>query len=301
MDCLSPLNAYRGPVVTPGKLNIVWNRKDSLRGQTIDLPCGQCIECKLERSRQWAVRIVHESQLHPENSFITLTYAPKNMPFNSTLDLSDFQLFMKRLRKANSDRKIRFFHCGEYGEKKHRPHYHAIIFNLAFADQQHYKTSDAGNKLYTSATLEKIWGLGFATVGPVTFETAAYCARYLMKKITGGPAENHYYGRKPEYTTMSRRRGIGYEWYQKFKSDVYPSDEVVMRGRAMKPPKFYDNILDTEHPDMLYTLKEARIKRALIRKAKETVFNPKRLNEHRLTVKERCKSAQISALSRPLE
>lgn len=150
---------------------------------SLSLPCGQCIGCRLEYSRQWAIRCMHESTLHDQSCFITLTYSDDNLPEHGTLILRDFQLFMKRLRFEFSNVKIRFYHCGEYGEKFGRPHYHALLFGIDFeADRTLYSQSKQGSKLYVSDTLNKLWNKGFATIGNITFESAAYVARYVVKK-----------------------------------------------------------------------------------------------------------------------
>ncbi len=181
---------------------------------------------------------MHEAQMNDANAFITLTYEDDQLPPGSSLQVSDWQKFAKRVRKQVGP--FRFLHCGEYGDQNGRPHYHACIFGLDFTeDKQPWK-----NELYTSETLTQLWGMGHVVAGPLTFESAAYVARYVMKKITGPMAEKHYEGRKPEYSTMSRRPGIGQTWFEKFCSEVYPSDQVVSRGRIMKPPRYYDKLLE---------------------------------------------------------
>src|SRR6185436_16893236 len=130
----------------------------------------------------------------------------------------------------------RYFHCGEYGEQLGRPHYHALLFNYDFDDKRFF-SQRGGNSVYTSDKLSRLWGNGFSVIGEVTFDSAAYVARYVMKKVTGVRAEEHYQGRRPEYTTMSRRPGIGKGWYEKFKTDVYPRDRVVVRGVHTRPPR----------------------------------------------------------------
>jgi len=260
--------------------------------QPIEVPCGQCIGCRLERSRQWAIRCVHESSLYEANSFITLTYDDKNMPTNASLKKRDFQLFMKRLRKYYTPRKIRFFHCGEYGDKLGRPHYHAIIFNLDFEDKIPYKKQNE-NQLYVSPILEKIWGKGFCIIGDVTFESAAYVARYVVKKINGPRAETHYKNKAPEYTTMSRRPGIGKEWYKKFSGDVYPDDFVVLRGRKMQPPRYYDKQLEADAEEQYKKIKVER-----------SMDDPKRDANNtysRLAVREEVQRRKLEQLTRPLE
>ena len=147
---------------------------------------------------------MHEASLHDENSFLTLTYSDENLPPGGSLHLPDFQNFMKRLRKSIAPKRVRFYHCGEYGDILSRPHYHALLFGYDFDDRKFFAKRNE-NSVYTSTELSSLWPHGFSVVGSVTFESAAYVARYVMKKVTGERSLDHYGGLKPEYTTMSRR------------------------------------------------------------------------------------------------
>lgn len=256
---------------------MVFTPRDSFDPDTeIKLPCGRCIGCRLERSRQWAMRCVHEASLYERNCFITLTFAPEHLPKSGSLDKRDFQLFMKRLRKRHGPG-ARYFHCGEYGEKMGRPHYHACLFNFDFADRELWSVRD-GVRLFTSKDLSELWPFGFSTIGDVTFESAAYVARYVTKKITGETADAHYKGRLPEYTTMSRRPGIGRAWIEKYTGDVYPHDRVVLRGREMRPPKFYDSIFELANPEAFDDVKEQR-KRDTVLVATDNTYDRLRVRE----------------------
>jgi len=250
---------------------IVFNRNGGFVDLPLKVSCGQCSGCRLERSRQWAVRCVHESKMHKQNCFLTLTYDDEHLPATRSLDVKDWQNFAKKLRRQVGP--FRFFHCGEYGDENGRPHYHAAVFGLDFhEDRKLYKTTKTGDRLYTSARLQKVWPQGFHTIGALTFESAAYVARYVMKKINGDRAEAHYarvdpntgecWSLKPEYTTMSRRPGIGTTWITKFSADVYPSDEVIIGGKTARPPKFYDSHLERENPELLREIKIRRAKKA---------------------------------------
>lgn len=222
------------------------------------LNCGQCIGCRLEKSRQWAIRCVHEAMLYVDNCFITLTFNEENIQKNKSLKKSDFQKFMKRLRKKYSPKKIRFFHCGEYGDKLDRPHHHACLFNHDFNDKILY-TSENNIRLYRSETLDKLWGKGYCTIGDVTFESAAYVARYVTKKINGTKAEGHYKDRIPEYVTMSRNSGLGKGWFLKYKNDVFPQDNIIIRGGIKcKPPKYYDKQYELTDPKKYEIIKQIR-------------------------------------------
>lgn len=306
--CYYPLTAYRGSVSkVTGKRSVVFNSRDAkVFASELPLPCGRCIGCKLERSRQWAIRCVHESELYDDNCFLTLTYDDDHCPKDGSVDVRTFQLFMKRLRKAYPDSRIRFFHCGEYGEKFSRPHYHAIIFNFDFSDKFRIEDTRTGFPQYVSDSLTKLWGLGRCTIGDVTFESAAYVARYITKKVTGDIAVDHYNGRKPEYITMSRRPGIGSDWFKKFKGDVYPSDNVVVRGTRMRPPKYYDSLLEEEFPSEFSAVKSKRIDgvvhyTSLIDRLAGKADFVKNSTPDRLSVREAVKRAKIKSLIRPME
>jgi len=198
---------------------------------------------------------MHEADMHEVNSFLTLTY--ERVPFCESLCVRHFQLFMKQLRKHLDGKGVRYFHAGEYGEENGRPHYHVALFGVDFADKILISERD-GIKLYTSPTLESLWGRGFVTIGELTYESAAYIARYCLKKVNGDCAEKHYGGRRPEYTTMSRRPGIAAKWFETFHGDVYPSDEVVVGKFSVKPPRYYDKLLDKMDAEKLESVKFQR-------------------------------------------
>lgn len=262
MPCYAPLTGYRARTTNAsGKRSIVFNLDEGFADLPVTVPCGQCIGCRLERSRQWALRCVHEAQLHVHKCFITLTYDKAHLPPGGTLVKADFQKFMKRLRKR-TNAKIRYFQCGEYGEADFRPHFHALIYGYDFPDKVFYTRNKQGDTIWKSEELEALWGKGFATVARLTFETAAYTARYVVKKINGEGAAAHYRGRLPEYIAMSLKPAIGAGWYESFKDDVYPSDFLTMRGKQMLPPKYYDRILEKEDEKQYKKVKAKRMARA---------------------------------------
>lgn len=240
-----------------------------LSGEPVEVPCGQCIGCRLEKARQWAVRCIHEAQMHDENSFITLTYSPEHLPQGATLVKKHYQNFMKRLRNHFKPKEIKFYACGEYGDLHGRPHYHACLFGVDFHDKEilrgsnlrwtknHFQKGDI-HTLYRSPTLEKLWPFGWSTIGEVTFESAGYVARYVMKKITGEMADDHYNGKTPEFALMSMRPGLGKSWYDKYKTDVYPKDFFTINGVKNKPPRYYDSLLERENPALYDALKVKR-------------------------------------------
>ena len=296
MPCYSPLKGWKDEETGGIKFT-----RDGTKAK-MEVACGQCLGCRLDHSRMWAMRINHESSLHETNGgncFVTLTYRDPvdcddvqlegkfHVPDDWSLNKKHFQDFMKRLRKAFYPQKIRFFACGEYGNIcKHRinldavrcplccvgrPHFHACLFNCSFPDLVSYGASDAGELRYTSGFLESIWKYGFVDVGALNFDSAAYVARYCLKKRTGKMADDHYmlYDLDgvvtfvtPEFSLMSRRPGIGRAWFDRFKDDLFPSDEVPVPGAGVFKgmPRYYDELFKIEEPLKLEEIKAVRQK-----------------------------------------
>lgn len=257
----------------------------------LKLPCGQCIGCRLDHSLMWATRAIHESRSHEVNSFITLTYSDSELPDDRSLVKSHFTKFMKRLRKSVHPLRIKYFQCGEYSPPRsrlmgpseihpdtipegQRPHFHALIFGYDFPDKTLWSVRD-DIRIYESDHLNRVWGKGFCTVGNLTFETAAYVARYSLKKING-PLEqkpNAKTGLRPyervhpitfeirevekEFVSMSN--GIGKDHYLSYTGDIYPSDYCVVNGFERRPPRYYDNLYDQEQPDVMDEIRQRRV------------------------------------------
>lgn len=214
--------------------------------------CGQCMECRLAYSREWAIRITHEAQMHERNCFLTLTYDNDHLPDHGQLVKRDLQLFFKRLRKSTGP--FRYVACGEYGELKRRPHFHVALFGLDFAaDRIEFGEGIRGDKIYVSQTLHSAWmqstfPLGH-TIGSLKFESAAYIARYITKRIAGvgasplplwgDPDSGEVVMPNPEFLVCSK--GIGKSWFDKyFVSDVFPHARVITaQGTPAPVPRYY--------------------------------------------------------------
>lgn len=180
--------------------------------------------------------------MHQENTWLTLTYDDEHLPQGNILVRSDLDKFVKRLRKyAGSDLSI--LGCGEYGERSGRAHYHLCVFGASFPDQQPFKRGSSGELISRSDDLEKIWTFGQSAIGELNFDTAAYTARYVVKKLRGKKTSD-------EFVTMSRRPGIGKRFIEKYYKDIYPKDFVHVRGRKMKPPIYFDRWLQENEPDL---------------------------------------------------
>ena len=260
MACYKPLTAYQC-----SDKSIIWREipgADVVR--TLSLPCGQCVGCRLERSRQWAVRCMHEAQMHTSNCFITLTYAPEHCPKDMSLHYEDFQLFMKRLRKRYTGKTIRFYMAGEYGESFDRPHFHACIFGLDFEDKKFFQRTQTGSILYDAE------------------------AHYQYCDLETGEIIQ----RTPEFNKMSLKPGIGQAWFDKYMSDVYTTDSVVVRGKKCRPPRFYDNKFKELFPEQF---DDIQYKRELDGRsyAQDNTLE-------RLAVKEKVALAKLSLLKRKI-
>lgn len=303
MPCFHPAHALRS---TDGSVEFVGR---SSRLYNLQVSCGQCIGCRLERSRQWAVRCLHEASLYDDNSFITLTYDDVHVV--PTLIYWHFQDFMKRLRECRArpfrQRQltppvIRFFMSGEYGARFGRPHFHALLFNCDFPGR--YLIRQGANPLYRSAELEQLWPFGFSSIGAVSFESAAYVARYCVPKVTGGRAAAHYAlsppyvdpetgqvftERVPEFGHMSLRPGVGADWLRLYWSDVRDG-KVFVNGRECNVPRYYARYF--KNCSYGEAVKCVRQVEALARRFDNT--------EARLLVKEAVVTSRFKQLSRLL-
>ena len=309
MQCYHPVTAFKSINPKPnGKFHIIFNGGSKDAGERIKLGCGRCIGCRLDRSQMWALRCTHEASLHDNNCFVTLTYRDEDLPHDKSLYKEHFQNFMKRLRKYISPLKVRYYACGEYGVDRDlttlnqlgRPHYHACLFGYDFPDKELFSNGDY--KIYTSEILEKIWGKGFCTIGDLTYETAAYTARYVTKKINGDLAFDHYQRFDeetgeiqlllPEFSLQSTKPGIGGDFFHLYKSD-FNKDYVTHNGVKHKSPKYYDKLFEKFDADEFGAIKEKR-------KAAIDDDDPENSPE-RLSVKERLTKSRLEKLKRTIK
>lgn len=340
MSCYHPLSAVRSRHATDadGKnyFRIIpyadekkWNPEE---WELLRVPCGKCIGCRLDYSRQWADRCMLELQYHDSAYFVTLTYDDAHVPthwypdpdtgdaFPSlSLDKRDLQLFLKRLR-ARTGQKIRFFGCGEYGTHTFRPHYHIILFGLQLDDLVPFGPSRQGYQYYTSDTITKAWSiyhhadsdnpcgtfepLGFTLVGACTWETCAYTARYVTKKVNGPMAD--FYRKHnivPEFAEMSRKPGIARQYYDEHKETLYDYKTINIStedgGRKIYPPRYYDKLFDVDFPEQMAEIKEVR-KKLAAEKVKAVAAQHTYDELQYLGVQEENKQESIKALRRDI-
>lgn len=305
MPCYHPLKAHQPfgggplvfglPVISPG-----------YRAQMVK--CGHCIGCRLEYSRQTAVRCMHEASMHSQNCFLTLTYRDA-LPGQS-LVYKDYQDFIKRVRARfvrarGNDFRMSYYVAGEYGELFYRPHFHSCNFGIDFEDKVLHTRLSSGFDLYRSAELEELWPHGFSSIGELNFETAAYVARYCVKKLSGIRVLESSLGRIDletgeilpavrEFCHWSLKPGIGRRWLERFTSDVYPRGETVgLKGRAARAPRYYDKWYSKFDLAGFERLKERRAIEALAWRHDQTWS--------RLQVREQVAAARASFLKRPID
>lgn len=304
MPCYNPVTAYWSRDLTEnGKRKLVFNPKKALNTDIkVQVPCGRCIGCRLEYGRVWALRCWHESLLYSNNAFITLTFDDDHLAKDGSLHKEDFVNFMKRLRHKFPN--VRFFHCGEYGDKNGRPHHHAILFNCAFDDMHPIGISQHGDIYYRSDTLSALWNnQGFCTIGEVTFKSCRYVALYVVKKLVGDGADVYCErGLIPPYLTMSRRPGIGRIWFEKNRNQVETHLGVRTENGFMSPvPRFYRNNFSDEG---LKRMERVNFE-SILKKKNDINFDyfdmyQVLLNPNRANVLETVKQSQITSLKRNL-
>lgn len=318
-----------------------------------EIPCGKCVGCRLEYSRQWANRCMQEARCWQSNLFITLTYDNPYLKYHHYLNMdtgeleyrpmlqpNDFTKFMKDFRRHMDyhfgHQGIRFFACGEYGEQGQRPHFHALLFNCDLQDKKHWFTREKGDDVvvtYISETLSKVWGKGICTVSDLTWNSAAYTARYVMKKQKGKSVEEQRKAQRQilldgqmftpdelherinmlekipedwqhEFTRCSRMPGIGREYYENHKHEMYATDEmfVPMKDgvRKCKPSRYYDSLYDIEYPEDMERIKRERVERAKANAKMKAAKTELTDEEQRLNREERLKKA-IKHLPRPID
>ena len=216
MQCLNPLVVKNPNLLVNGDMR-----------QTILVPCGHCIACRIARSREWAVRLLQESEFWDDFCFVTLTYDDDHL-VSPSLVPRDLTLFFKKLRRDLGDRKIKYFACGEYGDRFGRPHFHAIIFGLGTLDRK---------------LIQENWNKGYVKVGTLTYQSCRYVAGYVQKKLYGKASK--YYednGLLPPFSRCSK--GIGEEYVDKYWNKLYSMGRVTVNGVPMALPRYYTKKLD---------------------------------------------------------
>ena len=261
MPCYSPIKAWekRHPEDN-GNYGITFTPAEAQLDSPIDIPCGGCIGCRLDKAADWSTRATNELRYHDDACFITLTYNDDHLPNDKSINRDDPRNFLRRLRRAYPDQKIRYFGCGEYGKNQQgeinpftgkpdigRPHYHYIIYGMNFDDRRLINDDDIPQ--YESQQLEELWGKGFTSLGNADQKNIDYISQYTTKKINGNMAADHYkyldpvtgeeINRQPEFISVSTQPGIGSQWFDDFEGDCLKGFITNGKGRVQKIPKYY--------------------------------------------------------------
>lgn len=328
MTCYSPQHGYRG---RDGQF--VSAKKDSPSQAPMTVGCGKCVGCRNDRAQQWSTRIVHEASMYKQNCFVTLTYSDENLPDSYSVNITEIQKFMKRLRKHismeyNRNLKLyqwgdtpkpkkpicRYFAVGEYGSKTLRPHYHLIIFGYDFPDKVLWRVTDRSHRCYRSDLLEKAWPFGQSEIGNVTEQSAGYVARYTLKKVSGALAKDHYtrihpltgesVKVEPEFVTMSTHPGIGASWFRKYEMDVFPSDFAIVNGKKKTVPRYYCNKLreryGTSVPEKVQLIRKDDLYPIQQRRKKALKLDAPNRTPERLAVREESHLLKVAQLKREI-
>lgn len=338
MPCYQPIKAYRfldkfGESVIKFVSKDVFDKtfipsiySDLSFVEKLELPCGKCIGCRLDYSRTWAIRCMLEAQNHKHNWFLTLTYDDEHVPtvisdtvnidsgeyfaddcISYTLKKEHISAFLKRLRSyidyhhiEHDD--VRFYSCGEYGDKSFRPHYHMILFGCDIPDLEFF-SKRGGNLYFTSEIINSLWSHGFVIIGELSFQSASYVARYCTKK-TKIISKDFYEknGISPEFTLMSRRPGISRDYYDRNSDKIYNLDSLTVVGSGgsplvVRPPRYFDRLFELDKPVTMDTIKKERQKNSkYIQKA--ILANTSLNKDEYLAVQHKNKLAVISQLKR---
>lgn len=291
----------------PSKVAVNRRLPVGVRADLVTVPCGKCLGCRADQARDWAIRLVHEADVRQYAWFVTLTYSDESLPTHGTLCPEHLRAFFKALRKLYPPRSLSYYACGEYGESTARPHYHAVLCGPPLLDRDLLDVRPTG-PVWRSDTLASVWPHGLHEFSAVTFQSAAYVAGYVRKKVERDerprefavgvgevfsryervdPSTGELVYLQPEFARMSRRPGIGRLWLERYWTDVYPRDFVVMDGREFKPPRYYDKWMEENHPQIMEEVRYQRyldqeefgdeqlIMKEKVHRARVRLFNPR--------------------------
>jgi len=290
--CTSPIDGWRGvEESSTGKYAIVFDIAKADVTKPVTIPCGRCMECRLRKKREWALRCQHEADMHLENSLFCLTYDNEHLPRNGdgvpTLRKRDLSDFLKRLRHYTDGKRVKFFACGEYGGRFERPHYHVLLFGFGFPDKVRGPERN-GFRSWNSEILDKTWKKGLTEIGEFSFDGVAYVAKYITKKDLDEEELFWTVDLEPPFIHMSRGgrhgKGIGYEWWLEFGREVLDNDSVICNGKEVAVPRYYDGLNED-----LYAEAMAKIK--AVRKAR---VNPDEQRSSRLLARQKCVEAAVA-------
>ncbi len=223
---------------------------DSIGWNKISVPCGKCIGCKLDHSRDWVCRLLMEYDINSTGIFLTLTYDDtKRLTYS--LVKKDVQNFLKRLRKFYKNIKFKYYVAGEYGPSTFRPHYHMILFGYDFFDNDLIKISKS---IFSHRILSKLWGNGNIRFSFISKENIAYCTHYCLKKADLSfqrPSDLTRFGLVNEFQLCSKFLGLDY--FNLHKDDILKNNGIIyFNGISYSLPRyFYRKLIDEGSADSI--------------------------------------------------
>lgn len=244
MRCVRPMKVLVYPNMTRVQSLLTYESEhgqtdvffDPATGETCrayTVGCGSCPACRAEYARQWSIRNVCESLSHTYSYFLTLTYDDDHVPLTDgdipTLRFNDVSAFIKRLRNYGT---CRFFACSEYGGHTLRPHYHVLLYGFELTDLKPFSRSGS-NMTFYSPFLNQLWGHGYVNVADFSAESAAYVSGYAAKKLYSDASVFGQSGMEIPTLRMSRRPGIGGDFYEKNYQKFFDNGSVVVRDGSV--------------------------------------------------------------------
>lgn len=294
MACFHPQDMY-----TDGKGGYSMVERPPYTFRKILFKCGKCVGCLKDRRDEWSMRVMDEARVRgPLNcSFLTLTYDVEHIPMPPHVSKEALRLFIRRLRKAHPELKIKYFGCGEYGDKGGRPHYHLIIFGYNFPDRKFYSKNKSGDRRYKSDELERLWPFGLCEVGDVTHRSAGYCASYLVKSGGQGPLWNDGTGvdpvrLAPPFQAMSTHPGIGANYFERYGAHDFAFDFHLVEGSKRKIPRYYEKLFRRGVDDESREANRAQLEDLKVARELKSAERAHDNTPARLAVREECAKAR---------
>lgn len=259
MSCFRPVTAWKP--LDGGAL--VFSERKNCR--EIKIRCLGCIGCRADHREAWALRNYCESKMWDHSYFLTPTYAPDHLPMHGSLVPSHMSDFIRALRRPSRLGALRYFFCGEYGDRFGRPHYHALIFGPEIPDLRKVNSVYAKADVFRSELVSAAWPHGDVVIGRMSYSAARYVAGYVNKKVRGKAADEHYsrvddatgeiVQIEPEFVRMSLGRGssarpglggIGLPWLRKYWKDIYATghDAIIVDGSKKPVPRYFADQMD---------------------------------------------------------
>lgn len=259
------------------------------------VPCGKCPSCLKRKTQEWAFRVMNEERYAFASHWIRLSYNDEHLPIapdgRATLVKEHCQLFIKRLRYYHYEHyarlseqldgypvimePIKYFLCGEYGTKYHRPHYHVVLLNC-------FEEYFAPAWSVVEKTTGEVSSIGDVYIDPrpLTDSAVAYTIGYMNKRKTFVVERYDDDGvlltRIPEFRLMSKGLGKRFltddivKWYH---DDVSRNYIVLPGGAKTALPRYYADKLFALKAVNGYICPVARLAHELLKSERDAAMD----------------------------